>query len=145
RLQHRFHNVDLGKPAAHPGQLRPDTLALVADTMALDALGLLRIEEDLPATFRVAGPRQRRQGKPLPLGRGALAPKSELELGPPLDGCQPDEDLVASLRQGRLEAVGVGTDDAWPLALVHHLAVEPDRFQAGAGGKQLDRGLARDP
>src|SRR5262249_61042956 len=132
----RVDDLVVGKPAPEAGQRGSDSFALVAqlgDTMTLDALRLLSIEEKLPAMGRIAGAGQGRQGQPFVLGGRSLAAKADLKLGRALHAGELDEKPGAAFFQSRLEAVRLRTDHARLAALMHHLAVEPARRQSGAG------------
>src|SRR5207302_3694743 len=59
-FQDRFDEVDAGKASTDARQLWADALALVADLVALDALRLILIEENLTSAFRSE---ERRVGK----------------------------------------------------------------------------------
>src|SRR5262249_36508366 len=111
RLDDRFDDVHLREAATESAQLRADALARIADAMTLDAERLLGVHEELPAALRIAGTRQGRVGEPFLL-RAALASEADLHLGGLLRLGQPNENAISSLRQRRLEAIGIRTDDA---------------------------------
>src|SRR5262249_18279792 len=64
RLQYGLHNVDAREAAPDTRQFRPDALALIAETVALQTLRFFRIEKYLAAALRVAPARQGRLCQP---------------------------------------------------------------------------------
>src|SRR5207244_9173319 len=81
RLQDRFDEVDTREAAAHPRQLGADSLALIAETVALEALRLFDVEEYLAAALGVAGTNERCLGELFMYDAEGFAAETQMELG----------------------------------------------------------------